>query len=616
MGTSNLLHSANNIYFTSITDLVSITKIEDIDIIRFYSSLHHYCELMMRHLVILKDPIKNIKDSGSSVNAMDLLGIIKDLYSSDFFNENKLEYKNFPSFFKKISNIRNSYAHEGAINASDKTITDIINDYIICFYVLNKEEDFIENYYIYLELKLISIMNSQILVNLDRGLTREEILGVYIDEFVNIFRATKFKSVIFGIKNSFLEIECPKCRHYTSIFKIPTYHYKHNTLIKIYKDAPLFKCYICNYEHEMKEIDCEDCILNGISSSFAYTEENICIYCKKIAEPYNQIYCDFKLPKFKPILEYVNIDNHIKSIKNNLFLRIRPQIIVEKKTKYRFFYNPKNSYNKIKNIKTLLSFFESINPEYSDHCEFLNENKTIKETKRYLNRCSSFFENKNYEYLNYWSSFFSYKNCVYIHLNKTVTLSSYFPIFEYKNFKTNLYYDIIRYVKKELDDLISKTENENLITFINGQLFYEINKIIKKNIFSNKVDGLDTVIQVQSFMNKKRINTDKIVNEVWFLITKGKFEIPNKVLKFFDFIKKQGDSGIRYQELPDELYKYYEKKILTGRKRGNNLGCNIYQAENIILEAFGLYECDGFLNFSKMTKSAKKYLESIKTNLI
>jgi hypothetical protein len=231
---------------------------------------------------------------------------------------------------------------------------------------------------------------------------------------------------------------------------------------------------------------------------------------------------------------------------------------------------------------------------------------------RNIKRNRFLFKSNSYKYLTYWSSFFSYKNCVYIHLNKSIPLSSYFPIFEYKVFKTNLYYDIIKYVKQELNNLISKTENENLIKFINGELFYEINKIIKKNIFSNQIyEDIETVIENQLSIHIKRKNTDKIINDVWFSIAKGKYEIPNEVLNLFNFVKKYGDIGISYHNLPEKLYVYYEKKILSGKKKRNKIGNNIYQAENIILEVFGLYECDGILNFSKMTDFAKKYLKKI-----
>lgn len=592
--------TAKEIYFTSILHLIDIKKIENKDVINFYSSLHHYCELMMRYLVIEKDENQNTKDNGCSVNAIDLLGIIKKLYSSDFFKENKLDYENFPSLFKDISYIRNSYAHEGFANVSKKSVQDILNDYVICFYVLNKNNCFIEEFYDYLEINLIKTINEKF-INTDGRLSKSEILGVYIEDFIKIFESTKFKNIIFDIKNCFLEIECPECKLYRSILKIPNYSHKPKTFIKINKDKSLFKCYICQYTREIKRINCQYCVLNGISSSFSYTEKNICIYCNHISEEYGDINCNFNLPKFEYVLNYnFNINNQL----------FKNRSTTDNNLQYRIFYNKKNSYNKIKSIKLLESFFNDVisDNRYVNYLEMSENDNYL----RNIERNRFLFKSNNYKYLTYWNSFFSFKNCVYIHLRKSVPLSSYFPIFEYKFFKTNLYYDIMKYIKEELNDLISKTENENLIKFINGELFYEINEIIKKNIFSNQIsENIETVIENQLSIHIKRNNTDKIINDVWFSIIKGKYEIPDKTLDLFNFIKKHGDVGISYQKLPEDLYTYYEKKILNGKKKRNKIGNNIYQAENIILEAFGLYECDGILNFSKMTDCAKKFLKNI-----
>lgn len=443
----NLIESAHKIYFKNISNILNLKETDGLTITTLYTELHHYCELMMRYLVVQKDPSKNLKNgTGMSVNAIELIDIIKNLYNVDFLSDNKINYNNFKSFFKKISNLRNSYAHAGELFDIKKTISDVLNDYIICFYVLNKDGDFINGYYDYLEPNITNKKNRLLIFStsikkndsdisidsLPTKANKSDILYEHIKDFLKLFSLSEYKKILFDIDNCFMTIQCPNCPKY-----INDPHSHQMTFVKTHKNSYIFKCYICDYCEKMMPVNCEKCFFDGIREPLSYSNNNTCLFC--------ELSCEYAL------IKRYNVKNDL--LENNIY----NNHILSKELQIGIYHNSKNNYKNIHSMKKLNNVFKAYKKV---------DNNSVK------------------LYLSYWQNFFSYKNSVHNYLNKSTNLNNYFPIFTDDISKKDLFKYTIREMNSILDYLISKTNDSSLINFINHILFKALIDIIANNIYS------------------------------------------------------------------------------------------------------------------------------------
>jgi hypothetical protein len=478
-----------------------------------YSSLHDYCELTLRGLVVEKDVNANISsETGNtirSVNASILIDIVKSLHGNDFFEKNPINYNDFNLLFYDINSKRNADSHTSYLFNVENIKNDlnkILNDYIVCYFVLSKKKQFLIDYFLYFRKDMINNLTNLArsnyfvaavslmpLYTINKHLSINKLPTYFLYDdlkhFIILFNHSSYNDVIFRIPVVIDKVKCPNCVNFFG-----EHYHDYKTLIKLSRSSDSFSCYICRKFLKLKTINCVNCSIKGIRKSYA--RNNVCILCNPPIYKESTILKTMK-EKNKEIkakntyfneLKKQNKKWHLKNINNNCDSLSSNKIGI--------YYCPKNMLKKINNIDIIYDLFNAYSDSLKDNPSFLElffSTNKYKAAKRKVisNKMKAVYRKKLVNYILYYKLFYSFKNCVYIYLSKggnSLNLKN----FNIPFLSTISKSEILNYCLEDFNDLfdeiIDSIQDDNLKTYLEDNLYEPIRVAITNNIYAGYPD--------------------------------------------------------------------------------------------------------------------------------
>lgn len=472
-----------------------------------YSSLHDYCEFMLRGLVIEKDPKDNISFEDDkktiSVNASSLIDIVKNLYGNDFFKKNPINYNNFNLLFADINSKRNADSHTAYLTNIDsvkKDLNKILNDYIICYFVLNKKKQFLVDYFLYFRKDMIDNITKEASSNyltavvsmiplyiINKHLRINKLpnyfLSADLKHFIILFNNSLYNHIVFRIPAVIDKIKCPNC---VSFFGEHYHDYK--TLIKLSKTSDSFSCYICRKFLKLQTINCIKCSIKGIRKS--YSRNNICLICNPPVYKESKTLQTLKKEDKKTKTTY---SSGVIRGKSEVYLKyIEKNFYSLSKNKIGIYYYSKNIFKKIKNNEIIHDLFNAYSDSLKDNPNVLELAFSINKYKAAKRRVTSkkmkeIYQKKLITYISYYKLFYSFKNCVYIYLSKegkNLTLRKFEVAFSSTICKRKLLDCCLRDFDNLFEEILDSIQDNDLKLYLEEHLYKSIRLVIRDNIYA------------------------------------------------------------------------------------------------------------------------------------
>lgn len=246
------------------------------------------CEISPYLLInqMKKIPDKNEKISFFdfySIDAKDLIGFVDFLYDDFYFNELNVDFKQKYNYYR---NKRNNITH--SVNSSEINLTEVLDDYILLFYVFKKELDIMEfiheNVYLkYPEYNKPSIFYDFVKIIFDNSKHYKKIFKIN-----ETFRKNDYRQYCLNCNDKLLFFTPSVCVLDTG-FKSMIRRDKNNESNKYF-------CLCCNEIVVISMNSCKLCLFENRGNKTPFYDDT-CLHCFNYYT-YSSLMIDYKFQKY------------------------------------------------------------------------------------------------------------------------------------------------------------------------------------------------------------------------------------------------------------------------------------------------------------------------------